>query len=272
MRGRQSVIDSTHEAFLDCPCIWSASKRKKVRGVAANRAGASAPLRQDVVTEWTVPLVVEFIGVLLLCYIGIGAILTTGGNDLLAIAVAHGLAFGLLVAAGGHISGGVYNPALTLGLFLGGKLRWNRAIAYGVAQLVGGVVGALLIKATFPASQVDAVNLGIPAVGVNASAGGAMLAEIVGTFFLMYVVFGTTVDERGPRAIAPLAIGLTISISTLAVSPISGAAFNPARWFGPAIVQAAFGNWWVYWVGPGIGAAIAAVLYAYIYLGGGDQV
>ncbi len=239
--------------------------------MAANRAEASAAPRPDVVTEWVVPLVVEAIGVLSLCYIGIGAILATGGNDLLAIAVAHGLAIGLLVAAGGHISGGVYNPALTLGLLIGGKLRWNKAIGYVIAQLVGGVIGALLIKATFPAAQVDAANLGVPAVGATASVGRAVLAEIVGTFFLMYVVFGTAVDGRGPRAIAPLAIGLTISMGILAVGPISGAAFNPARWFGPAIVQASFGDWWVYWVGPGIGAAIAAVLYAYIYLSGRDQ-
>lgn len=239
--------------------------------MAANRADASAAPEADVITEWVVPLVVEAVGVLALCYIGIGAIMATGGNDLLAIAVAHGLAIGLLVAAGGHISGGVYNPALTLGLLIGGKLRWDKAIGYLVVQLVGGVIGALLIKATFPAAQVDAAHLGIPAVGANASAGRAVLAEIVTTFFLMYVVFGTAVDGRGPRAIAPLAIGLTITMDILAVGPISGAAMNPARWFGPAVVQASFTDWWVYWVGPGIGAAIAAVLYAYIYLGGRSQ-
>ncbi len=239
--------------------------------MATDRAGASAAPPTDVVTEWVVPLVVEAVGVLGLCYIGIGAIMATGGNDLLAIAVAHGLAIGLLVAAGGHISGGVYNPALTLGLFIGGKLRWDKAIAYVIVQLVGGVVGALLIKATFPAAQVDAANLGVPTVGANASAGRALLAEIVTTFFLMYVVFGAAVDGRGPRAIAPLAIGLTITMDILAAGPISGAAMNPARWFGPAVVQASFDNWWVYWVGPAIGAAIAAVLYAYIYLGGREQ-
>jgi aquaporin Z len=239
--------------------------------VATNRAGASAAPQTDVVTAWVVPLVVEAVGVLALCYIGIGAIMATGGNDLLAIAVAHGLAFGLLVAAGGHLSGGMYNPALTLGLFIGGRLRWDKAIGYVIAQLVGGVVGALLIKATFPAGQVDAANLGVPAVGASASAGRAVLAEIVTTFFLMYVVFGAAVDGRGPRIIAPLAIGLTLTMDILAVGPISGAAMNPARWFGPAVVQASFDNWWVYWVGPAIGAAIAAVLYAYIYLSGREQ-
>lgn len=239
--------------------------------MSANRAGASAAPQTDVITEWVVPLVVEAVGVLALCYIGIGASMATGGNDLLAIAVAHGLAFGLLVAAGGHISGGVYNPALALGLFLGGRLRWDKAIGYVLVQLVGGVIGALLIKATFPAAQVDAANLGVPAVAANVSAGQAVLAEIVTTFFVMYVVFGTVVDGRGPKAIAPLAIGLTITVDILAAGPISGAAMNPARWFGPAIVQASFSDWWVYWVGPGIGAAIAAVLYAYIYLSGRDQ-
>jgi aquaporin TIP len=87
---------------------------------------------------------------------------------------------------------------------------------------------------------------------------------------LMYVIFGTAVDARGPKAIASLAIGLTITMDILAVGPISGAAMNPGRWFGPALVQGSWDNWWIYWVGPGIGATIAAILYTYIYLGGKD--
>lgn len=230
----------------------------------------------DMMTAWIVPLIVEAVGVLALCYAGIGAIMAFSGADpgnsanLVGIALAHGLAIGLMVAAAGHISGGVYNPAVTLGLLIAGKLRPDKAVAYVIAQLIGGVIGALLIKATFPAAAVDLTNLGTPNVPDALNTGRGVVAEIVTTFFLMYVILGTAVDARGPKAIAPLAIGLTITMDILAVGPISGAAMNPARWFGPAIVQLSFSNWWVYWVGPGIGAAIAAILYYYIYLQGRD--
>jgi aquaporin TIP len=122
----------------------------------------------------------------------------------------------------------------------------------------------------FPSEVVDAVELGTPAVAEGLSTGKALLAEIVATFFLMYVIYGTAVDARGAKAIAPLAIGITITIDILAVGPISGAAMNPGRWFGPAVVQGFWDDAWIYWVGPAIGAAIAAVLYNYIYLGNRD--
>lgn len=250
--------------------------------MAAERVDRSTGRRADVITTWVVPLIVEAIGVLALCYVGIGAIMAfttvpVGGDpansaNLIGIALAHGLAIGLMVAAAGHISGGVYNPAVTLGLAITGTLGPNKAVAYAIAQLVGGVLGALLIKATFPSAAADAANLGTPAVAANVAVGRAVIAEIVATFFLMYVILGTAVDPRGPRTIAPLAIGLTITIDILAVGPISGAAMNPARWFGPALVQGFWDDGWVYWVGPAIGAAIAAVLYWYIYLQGRDTV
>jgi MIP family channel proteins len=251
--------------------------------VAEDRADRSAVAREDVISAWVVPLIVEAIGPLALCFVGIGSIMATNNGNLLVIAVAHGLVIGLMVAAAGHISGGVYNPALTLGLAIARRLAPVKAVAYVIAQLIGALVGALLIKAVFGTAVADApnINLGTPGVGqdfafgpvgtalstVNFTAGGAVLAEIVATFFLMYVVFGTAVDGRSiGKAVAPLAIGLTITIDILAVGPVSGAAMNPSRWFGPAVVQATFDDWLVYWVGPGIGAAIAAILYGYIYL------
>jgi aquaporin Z len=218
--------------------------------------------------EWVVPLVVEAVGIMTLCFIGIGSIMA--GAGLLGVAIAHGLAIGVMVAAGGHISGGVYNPAVTLGLALGGRLAPAKAVGYVVAQLVGAVIGALLIKGVFPSQVVNTAELGTPAVTEGISAGKALLAEIVATFFLMYVIYGTAVDARGAKAIAPLAIGITITIDILAVGPITGAAMNPGRWFGPAVVQGFWDDAWIYWVGPGIGAAIAAVLYNYIYLGNRD--
>ena len=102
----------------------------------------------------------------------------------------------------------------------------------------------------------DAINLGVPAVGGHGiSTGNALVAEIVGTFFLVFVIYGVAVDKRGAFSIlAGLPIGLTISIGVLAVGAVSGAAFNPARWFGPALVSGTFDNFWVWILGPAIGA------------------
>jgi aquaporin Z len=88
------------------------------------------------------------------------------------------------------------------------------------------------------------------------------------TFFLMYSVFGVAVDLRGARAIAGLVIGLTITMDIFVGGGLTGAAMNPARWFGPALVQGAFDNWWIYWVGPIIGAVLAAMVWNEFYLRG----
>jgi MIP family channel proteins len=245
--------------------------------MAADNVNGATQHRPPILDAWVVPLVAEGVGVLALCFAGIGAVMAfsqplggeavTGGN-LVGIALAEGLAYGLMVAAAGHITGGLYNPAVTLGLLIVGRLRWQRAAAFVAAQLVGGVIGALLIKASFPTTAVDAVNLGTPAIPDTIATGRGVVAEIVGAFLLMYVIVGTVIDARGPKTIAPLVIGLTITIDILAFGPVTGPTVNPARWFGPAVLQASWDDWWVYWVGPGIGAAIAAILYYYIYLQG----
>jgi MIP family channel proteins len=209
-------------------------------------------------------LIVEFIGTFTLILAGAGAIVITGGKDLVAIALAHGLAIGLMVAAAGHISGGVYNPAIACGLVLARKLTPALGIAYIIAEFLGGLVAALCVKAIFPSQLVDAVKVGVPAVGSGAGAGAALFVEILMSFFLMFVIYGTAVDQRGPRAIAPLAIGLTITMDIFFGGGISGAAMNPARHFGPALVAGAWSNGWVWYVGPIIGALLAAGLYAYV--------
>ncbi len=209
-------------------------------------------------------LIVEFIGPFALTFAGAGAIIATAGKDLVAIALAHGLAIGLMVAAAGAISGGVYNPALTIGLLVAKKLDAAKAGMYIVAQLLGAFVAALCLKLVFPQAMIDAVKFGVPAIGTGFGVGGALFIEIVMTFFLMFVVFGTAVDERGPRAIAPLAIGLTITMDIFFGGGVSGAAMNPSRWFGVALAGGLFANWWIWWVGPIVGAILAAAIYAYV--------
>ncbi|HEY8602275.1 MAG TPA: MIP/aquaporin family protein [Thermomicrobiales bacterium] len=211
-------------------------------------------------------LLMEFIGTFALIFMGAGAIIQTQGSNLVAIALAHGLAIGLLVAAGGHISGGVYNPAIAIGLMAAGKLPYVRGAMFIVAQLLGATAAAGLLKATLPAAAVDAVKLGTPLPGSGISAGQALVVEIVLTFFLMFVIFGVAVDKRGPASIAGLAIGLTITMDICMGGGISGAAMNPARSFGPMLVQQEWTAAWVYWVGPIIGAILAALIYTFVML------
>lgn len=211
-------------------------------------------------------LLMEFIGPFALVFMGAGAIIQTQGQNLVAIALAHGLAIGLLVAAGGHISGGVYNPALSVGLMAAGKLPYARGTLFIVAQLLGGIAAAAVLKAALPAAAVDAVKLGTPLPGPGIGSGQAFVVEIVLTFFLMFVVFGVAVDKRGPAAIAGLAIGLTITMDICMGGGISGAAMNPARWFGPALMQGEWTAGWVYIVGPILGAVFAALLYTFVML------
>lgn len=220
--------------------------------------------------------VAEFVGPFTLVVAGVGAIISTqnlsDGGNLVAVALAHGLAIGLMVAALGHISGGHFNPAVTLSMLATGEVSLTRAIGYIVAQLLGAVAGAGILTVIFPAlgemgRNNIGVNLGLPGLGPDVTVGGAVVMEVVMTFFLVLVIFGTAVDPRGPRPIAGLAIGLTITMDILAGGRVTGAAMNPARAFGPAVVQQDFTNWWIYWVGPIIGGVIAAFAYKYFWLG-----
>lgn len=221
----------------------------------------------------------EFVGPFALVVVGVGAIISTqnlaDGGNLVAVALAHGLAIGLMVAAFGHISGGHFNPAVTISMLAAGEVGVTRAVSYIVAQLLGGLAGAGILTIIFPAlgpmgRNNPGVNLGLPGLGPDVTVSGAVIMEVVMTFFLVLVIFGTVVDPRGPKAIAPLAIGLTIAMDILAGGRVTGAAMNPARALGPALVQQDFTNWWIYWVGPIIGGLIAAFAYKYFWLSRND--
>lgn len=211
-------------------------------------------------------LIVEFIGTFALMFIGGGAIIATRGENLVAIALAHGLAIGLMVAAAGHISGGVYNPALSIALLATGKLPLPKTAGYIVAQCLGCTVAALALKAVYPAAAVDAVKLGTPQLGAGVNVGQGFLTEAILTFFLMFAVFGVAVDKRGPATIAGLVIGLVITMDIFGGGALTGAAMNPARAFGPALIQGVWQDQWLYWVAPTVGALAAALLYNSVLL------
>jgi MIP family channel proteins len=201
----------------------------------------------------------EFIGTFALTFVGVCAICMNMGG-LVGIALAHGLAIAVMVSAMGHISGGHFNPAVTVGLLTGGKIKSNEAIPYIIAQLAGAVVAAAAAKFVIPAPLADAAKLGTPIPAPGIEYGAAILTEIILTFFLALVVYGTAVDKRAPK-VGGLFIGLTVTLDILGGGPISGASMNPARTFGPALI----GGYWdmhiVSWVGPIIGGILAGIVY-----------
>lgn len=214
----------------------------------------------------------EFIATLLFIFLGAGTVVVTGGlikdgltsARLVAIALAHGLAIALLVAATAKISGGHINPAVTFAAMITGKISPTKGLMYVVAQLVGAVVGAWLLTLVIPAAARG--NLGAHGLGSGVSAGGGLVAEIVLTFALVFVIFATAMDPKGLGHLAPAAIGLTVLVDHLFGVPVTGASMNPARSFGPALVAGAWDNHWLFWIGPLIGGALAAWVYEGIFM------
>jgi MIP family channel proteins len=218
-------------------------------------------------------LVAEFLGTFALIFFGAGAICvdfhlrSTGGIGLLAIALAHGLAIAILVSALGHISGGHFNPAITIGLWVTRRLSTLDSLAYWGAQLLGAAAAAFLLKLIMPEEVATNTFLGTPELMRDFPRWSAMALEAVTTFFLVLVVFATTVDERGSfRSIAGFGIGLTITLGILVAGPFTGGALNPARAFGPALASGHWLNWGIYWVGPLGGGFIAGLLYDSLFL------
>ena len=205
-------------------------------------------------------LVAEFVGTFALIFMGVGAVIV--GSGIVGVALAHGLAIALMVTALGHISGGVFNPAISIALWATRRLPTTIAILYIVAQLAGGAAGAAALL-MFPAALRDVAN-GVPNLnGVDFIQGVGI--EAILTFFLVIAVFGNAIDKRGPR-LGGFGIGLIITMDILAAGRLTGAAMNPARAFGPEVIFGDWSNALVYWIGPVIGAVVAALLYHYVFL------
>ncbi len=209
-------------------------------------------------------LLAEFIGTFALVFVGVGAIATNhmleGGPGLISIALAHGLTLAVMVSATAAISGGHINPAVTFGALITGKIDAVNGIGYIIAQCLGGIVAAALVKVVMPSGAMFLVNMGTPELGTGVTLGMGLLMEIILTFFLVFVVFGTAMDRRAPN-MGGLFIGLTVTLDILIGGPITGAAMNPARHLGPALLGGGMENTWLYWVGPLIGSALAAMIY-----------
>jgi aquaporin Z len=214
--------------------------------------------------------VAEFVGAFALIFIGAGSIVTANSihdPSLIGVAIAHGVTIAVMVSAVGHISGGHFNPAVTVGFLVTRRIKPALAVVYWIAQFGGAALAALLVRELLPRASSDAVHLGVPALGGGVDAGAGFALEAIFTFFLVWVVFATAVDPRGTfKSIAGLAIGLTITIDILFGGPLTGAAMNPARAFGPQLVGSHWSHAWVWYAGPVLGAAVAAATYELLYL------
>ncbi len=208
--------------------------------------------------------IAEFIGTFALIFVGVGAIagnyLNGGETGLVGIALAHGLTIAVMISATMAVSGGHLNPAVTIGLLCAKKIDAVNAVGYVVAQCLGAIAAAFLIKLCIPMEALSAVGMGTPALGANISVGMGLITEIILTFFLVFVVYGTAVDQRAPK-VGGLFIGLAVTLDILIGGPITGAAMNPARHLGPALLGGGLQNLWLYWVGPVLGGILAALCY-----------
>lgn len=197
----------------------------------------------------------------------------TSGPNLVAIGLVHVFGLTMLIATLGGTSGAHFNPAVSVALCAIRKIAPVDAAIYIVMQLTGGVLAVLVAKALVQNGSGDAVNFG--AVGVskdllNGKAAAGFLAEFIGTFALMWAIMGAAVNPTSDKAWAPFVIGSTLGAAVLLLAPMTGAGFNPARAFGPALVTGEFGGagtfLFVYVIAPIIAAVAAALAYSAIAL------
>ena len=208
----------------------------------------------------------EFIGTALFVLVGAGSVIANQGSAAgVAIALANGIGLALAVTIMLPISGGHINPAVSFALWLGKQIDSLTLGKYVLAQLLGAIIGALFIKALFPASPARMTSLGTPQVAGSMTFGSATALEALFTFFLVSAVYGTVVSSQAQH-VAGFAIGLVVVVCVLGGGVLTGAALNPARAFGPALVSWDWHAQAVYWIGPLLGAAAAAGLWRYLLL------
>lgn len=241
-------------------------------------------------TKWSFyrAVIAEFIATLLFLYITVLTVIgyksqsdldaggdQCGGVGILGIAWAFGGMIFVLVYCTAGISGGHINPAVTFGLFLARKVSLIRALMYMVAQCLGAICGVGLVKA-FQKSYYKRYGGGANELADGYSKGTGLAAEIIGTFVLVYTVFSATDPKRNARdshvpVLAPLPIGFAVFMVHLATIPITGTGINPARSLGAAVIynqDKAWDDHWLFWVGPFIGAAVAAFYHQFILRAG----
>ena len=190
------------------------------------------------------------------------------GSDYAVVGLTQGLVLFVLIQVLGGVSGAHLNPSVTTAAAMLKRIDPIDAVVYVLAQLSGGVLGALLVKGLL-VDEGRAGNYGAGSVSdlLGGNFQGA-LVEGIGTFLLVLAVVAVALNSRAWREWAPLTIGLTLSFLVMVFGPLTGAAFNPARWFGPALISGEYGGVWPYIVGPLVGAALAVLFYRFVIVAG----
>lgn len=215
-------------------------------------------------------LVAEALGTFGLVFVGAAVVVVNGGFPnsgigLLGIALAHAVVLSVMITATMTISGGHLNPAVTVALLAVRRIDPVSAVAYIVTQLVAAAGAAYAVKLLLPPGAVRAALLGVPVIASSVTLGQAIGIEAVLTFFLVTAVFGTAISPDAPR-VAGFGIGLVLLFDILVGGPLTGAAMNPARAFGPAVVAGQWLGHVAYWVGPLVGGIVAALLWESVLL------
>ena len=210
-------------------------------------------------------LAAETLGTFLFFFLGFNAIAVSvdiGGGAIssLGIAFAFGLGLALAIGALGHLSGGHFNPAVSLGLAVARKFSPTEVVPYWIAQLVGGFVAVVAVAVVYSKKATDVLDT---APGAGISSFGALLLEIIVTALFVIVICTVATDDRAPwkGVMAPLLIGLFIFTAADAVGPASGGSFNPARSLDPVLFNFDFGKIWIYLLGPLVGGAIGGAIW-----------
>jgi aquaporin TIP len=214
--------------------------------------------------------VAELVATFAFVLVAAGAATTAGfGLDLTGVALASGLALAAMVSVAARWSGGMVNPAVAVGLWIAGRLSGPRAAVLVLAQILGAVAAGYLLRYVVPGTAFDVAAGGTPALASGVASGKGIVVEAAATFVLVFAWFGTLADHRGPPSrAAGLTVGLVLAAGIMAFGPYTGAAANPARWFGPALASGVWSDWFVWIVGPLAGGVIAAALYAAAFLRG----
>jgi glycerol uptake facilitator len=201
-----------------------------------------------------------------------------GGSDYAVVGLVHAFVLFMIVMTLGSVSGAHVNPAVTVGLAVLRKIRVNDAVVYILLQLSGAVAGALVAKFILSDQIADgtatpgaaSAEMGTPQLNdtlLGGVAQGAVL-EGIGTFFLVWAVAAVAVNPRAARDWAGLVIGTTLGLIVFVGAPLTGGSFNPARWFGPALVAGQWDDAWLYIIGPVVGGALGAITYWYLFVEG----
>ncbi|KAM7371069.1 hypothetical protein PAMP_010565 [Pampus punctatissimus] len=236
----------------------------------AERSESTSNKKSCIIFEQYVqPCLAELFGTTLFIFVGCASVIGNVGVGAIQPALTHGLALGVLIMVFGPISGGHFNPVVSLSIYLCGGMELPLLLPYVLAQMFGGVIGASLAKIVFPSADYTATHGGaFNIVTVTSDLGQVTMAEVMMTLLLTTVVCMGAVNNKTRSPWAPFCIGLIVTANIFAGGVVSGACMNPVRAFGPAVAANHWNYHWIYWVGPTCGALLTA---SFIRLLFGDQ-